>query len=159
MVKRMVIIAFIVVGSGLLLLVGFFTFTRGLGLPVRYEIPPGYKGWILHRDRDPLCPPTGRHGLFWVIKVGQDGNACTSAPLKKKWRYYRFDYVGTDGSRIKVDAPWGHSLSRSHTQTLGPGAHTYVSTAEDELGMAWFIGTEAELKQSGYSYSPTKKQD
>jgi hypothetical protein len=125
----------------------------GVGLSIKYELPAGFKGWMLHRDRDPSCPPITRSGIYWVVKVADDGIACTSEPLPRKARYYIFEYVDAAGNRVKVKSPWGHTLYRGRQVT----AQTNVATAEDEIGAAWFIGTEDELKRAGYTYKPIER--
>jgi hypothetical protein len=123
----------------------------GVGLPVKYELPAGFKGWFVHRAHDPLCPPLERRGVYWIVRVGKDGIACSSNPLPRKWRVYIFESVAPDGTRRKLESPWGHTVYRSRTYSPYPGATISVSTSDDEVGPAWFVGTRAELDKAGYT--------
>lgn len=141
--KRVLICCLAVGLAGLLTIVGYFIWTGGFGLPVRWELPPGYKGWVVLRYLDASCKWIERRGLFLVIKVPQDGKACTSDFLARRWRYNLFEYVHADGSRTKVETPWGESEYR-------PGGG---------LLDRWFIGTEAEFTQSGQLRPPIEWHD
>ena len=77
---------------GICLLVGYFMGTSGLGMPMRWEIPPGYKGWVMLRSGDPSCQPYDRRGIWFVIHVANDGMACISDPRDTKWRFESFGH-------------------------------------------------------------------
>src|SRR5207249_218479 len=36
---------------------------RVFGRPMRYEVPGGFKGWLVVRYEDPSCPPLGKRGI------------------------------------------------------------------------------------------------
>ncbi|ULA57977.1 MAG: hypothetical protein LZF60_20024 [Nitrospira sp.] len=137
--KRSWALVVVVVAALLLILAGFLILTGGLGLPVKWELPPGHKGWVTVRYLDASCAPIEQRGLFLVIKVSDEGTGCTSDFLARKSRYNIFEYVNSDGSRVKAESSWGESEYR-------PGGG---------LLDRWFIGTKSDLKQSGSTRPPT----
>src|SRR5262250_262452 len=86
-------------------LLGLF-FYHLLGRPMRYEIPAGFKGWILVRFGDQNCEPLRSQGAFFVISVPPSGRFCTSNPKPQGLIYYRFAYVYPNGERETLR--WNH---------------------------------------------------
>jgi hypothetical protein len=135
------VISYLLLGIGGLALIGvcgllFLFIPGGIGLPIRWELPDGYKGWVVLRSGDPSCKPYERQGLWLVVPVANDGSACVSNPRDPKWRFEYFVYVHPDASTTRVDDVRGEH-------------------ADYSLGVvdASFIGTEAELKRAPLSLS------
>jgi len=103
------------------LFLAYFMSTGGLGLPMKWEIPPGYKGWVILRSGDPSCRPYERRGFWLVVQVANDGKACTSDPRDTKWRFQYYVYVHPDGSTTGVD------------EVAGEHAHYEGTTKVDEI--------------------------
>ena len=88
-------------------IVVFLVLALDIGLPRQYEIPAGYKGWIVMQFDNPTCSPLERDGLFWVIRVRKNGGMCTSDHRDPKFRYQKFEYVDVGGNRTATQSPWG----------------------------------------------------
>lgn len=84
-----------------------------IGLPYRYEIPAGYKGWIVMQFDNPTCSPLERDVLFYVIRIGKKGGMCTSDHRNPKFRYQKFEYVDARGNRTATQSPWGTTAGDS----------------------------------------------
>jgi hypothetical protein len=84
-------------------------YTQGIARPMTWEIPEGYRGWILAQFGDGSCPPMRLDGVFDVLAVGPDGRACTSSSLQRGWQYVRYEAIGLSG-RKEIDrnsvTPW-----------------------------------------------------
>ncbi len=137
--KRSLTFYLVIVVAAMLILVGLLALPGGVGLPVKWELPPGYKGWVTLRYLDASCQVIERQGFFLVIKVSGEGIACTSEFLERRWRHNIFEYVNADGSVMKAEASWGDSEYR-------PGGG---------LLDRWFIGTQLEFEQNGSALPPT----
>src|SRR6266508_4920336 len=69
------------------------------------EIPAGYRGYLVVQYSDPACPPLERRGEHQVVRIGDDGRACTSEPyeLQEGVARDRMFYVYADGQLIELD--------------------------------------------------------
>jgi hypothetical protein len=72
---------------------------RVFGRAIRYEIPGGFKGWLLVRWDDQRCLPLRRQGMFLLLSFPRSDVACTSTPRFANLTYLRFEYVFPDGTR------------------------------------------------------------
>ncbi len=130
-----------------LLLTIYFTSTGGIGLPVRFELPPGYKGWLVLKSDDPACKPYQQQGMWLTVQVGNDGSACVSDHRDPKWHFTHFVYLHPDGSTTKVQEVRGERAHYSSAKEILDGVTYYYSRSDDVVD-AYFVGSEAELKQS-----------
>jgi hypothetical protein len=78
---RQIKFAMTVGGIALLVLLSY----RVFGKSIRYEIPGGFKGWLLIQWSDSSCPSLAREGLFLIVTVPQSGKFCTSSPPLVIW--------------------------------------------------------------------------
>lgn len=134
--KRVVLYFFL--GIEGLVLVGIcglliFFIPGGIGLPIRWELPQEYKGWVVFRSSDLACKPYERQGIWLLVHVANDGSACVSNPRDPKWRFNYIVHVHPDGSTPRVGEVRGE-----HAHYGLPGG----------VVDAYFIGSEAELKRS-----------
>lgn len=129
----LIVCGIVVVLAIVLVIVGVLS--GELGRPVRWEIPAGYRGWIVVQFEEPTCPPLRSGWMYLVIVVTPSGRACTSSPVLLGWRYHRSDYVNQDGSRRKAEV---HHIA-------------YDPKKKQKFV---FVGTKAELEKS-WSSMPT----
>jgi len=125
--------AFIIIMLGLL-------WFPGIGRPVIWRIPDGYTGWVIAEYRQPACPHLGSNGIYLVQEVSANGRACTSDDLLgKKWRAYRFEYVGSSANmgEIPLDADDESVAIRA----------PFADPSKNQGG--FFVGTQTELRQAG----------
>jgi hypothetical protein len=111
-----------------LLIVGMAS-SGGISWPLLYELPAGYRGWILVYFERPNCPSMGSRGLFYVIQVSESGRGCTSDTLPRGWKYHRAEFLNSDGTRT------GRSLRP-------------ISYSDETKDYLIFIGTEEELTRN-----------
>ena len=102
---------------------------RSMGRPIRWELPPDYKGWLVVQYEDPSCPALSVGGPYLVVRVPPTGRVCTSSPLPEGWRHHRYEYVHPDGRRTEASSPWSSYSSGLKRENV-------------------FIGTRAELDRS-----------
>ncbi|HEV2197726.1 MAG TPA: hypothetical protein VGR55_19235 [Candidatus Acidoferrum sp.] len=93
--KRPAVVIFVILCISLLgfLLYGVF------GKAIKYEIPGGFKGWLIVRWDDQRCPPLRRQGMFLLLSFPASEVACTSSPRFADLTYLKFEYVFPDGRR------------------------------------------------------------
>jgi hypothetical protein len=66
--------------------------------PVRYDIPDGYRGWVVVRYEQESCQALPLRGVDLVVAIDQHGCGCSSSdePWSGTWRDARYAYV-SDG--------------------------------------------------------------
>ena len=69
--------------------------------PVRFDIPDGYRGWVVVRYEQEGCPPLELRGLDLVVAIDQHGCACSSSdePWSGTWRDARYVYASDGATR------------------------------------------------------------
>lgn len=120
-----VIVGIIIVAIVLVAIIGV---REGIGRPVLYVLPDGYRGWVAVFYANPKCPPLSSSGLFLVVTVSGVGHACTSDSASTGWVYHRATYRKSALS----DAPPIRAISYSDQKS------------RDLL----FVGSEEELRSS-----------
>jgi hypothetical protein len=114
------------------------SFIQPLYLPkLRYEIPDGYRGWVLFEMGNPHCLPLPHQGRFLIYVVDARGRGCTSDPAAVGWRTVKYDYVRIDGNRQNLPSTgwgkggliWDEGYRVSGTQKMN----------------VFFVGTEQEF--------------
>jgi len=111
----------------------------GVGGPVRWEIPAGYRGWVVVNYESPSCPTLETDGIYLRIVVPASGHTCTADPYPTGWRYHRYEYVQADGSRVMLPSS-GWDQAREIWPIAAGRYRSY-----------FFVGTSAELEESWQS--------
>ena len=144
-VKRLRILLVVACGVALL---GVFSY-RVFGRAIRYEIPGGFKGWLLVRWDDQRCPPLRRHGMFLLLSFATSGVACTSTRHWKDLTYLQFEYVFPDGTRQSLR--WNeHGKPGTQVWLLG--------YSEQDKSDEIFVGDEHELNSSSHYPKPATER-
>ncbi|HEX3127001.1 MAG TPA: hypothetical protein VH394_06700 [Thermoanaerobaculia bacterium] len=104
--------------------------------PFIYEIPAGYKGWVSVQFYRPDCPEMATEGEKIVIKIPAGGKLCTGTPLGFGDAADEYYYVDAAGTRTDAKA----DVLQEHVAIEG--------TAPKNIFERFFVGTEAELKNS-----------
>lgn len=86
----------------ILLCLAMLSLMGEFGRPRRYDIPYGFRGWIVIQYLDPKCPPLRVAGLFVVVPIFRPGCGCTSSRVPQGWRFTRYEYVREDGMRVHL---------------------------------------------------------
>jgi hypothetical protein len=73
--------------------------TAGISAPLRYELPDGYRGWVLIQYKDSSCSPLVRDGISEVLVVPESGRACTSAAPREGWHIAEYKVRSATGPR------------------------------------------------------------
>ncbi len=115
-----------------------------LGRPVRYELPAGYKGWVLIEYQNPACHSLEVKGIYLVIPIPHSGRTCTSSPAPQGWRYERYEYVTPNGKRTTIpfhplfgeNQIWASSYAPAQETVRFPRERFFVGT-RDELERSW----------------------
>jgi len=106
----------------------------GVGRPVRFELPVGYRGWVEVEYGNPQCSRLTSRGLFLIVSVPKSGRSCTSNALGAYFAIRRYEFVGVDGQRtaILVEPPLDQ-----------PGIRNEGANA-DRREEYFFVGTQQE---------------
>ena len=119
--------------AGLALLLGVLAFYE-IGRPLRWDLPNGYSGWVVLQYGDPTCPALPHSGIYSVIQVSSQGNACTSSWMSRKWVYDEFEYVSANGKRTTIPS-------------TGSGSRVWLISSSDETRkFLLFVGTHDQLQ-------------
>lgn len=139
--KRMFRFILITLALALGLVFAWVVIFPGVGRPVLWEVPAGFRGWASVRHEQPQCPPLRTRSIFLVLSALPDGRGCTSSrAYKPASRYYRLEYVHSDGTRTRGQITRGRFYDASLKEW-------YL-----------FVGTEEELKREGGPKRPVERQ-
>lgn len=114
-----------------------------VGRPIRYELPEGYRGWVVIQYQDPTCAPIRTEGIYLIITIPPSGRACTSDAIPRGWRYTRYDYVSPDGTRKTIP-----SSGWNPKREIWAGSWAPVQQGVTFPRSSFFVGTKAELEKS-----------
>jgi hypothetical protein len=122
--------------------------------PVVYEIPDGYRGWVLVRYEREDCPPLQLRGVDLIVSVDDRGCGCTSseAPWPGTWRDTRYTYGRTEGTtreiRPAVLANSGGKIvdASGEVWDISEGSVQYAGERRSRGYDAFYIGTEDEYR-------------
>lgn len=128
--------------TGGALLLAFVIF--GVGRPTRYELPDGYRGWVVIEYRNPDCPPIRTSGIYLILEIPHSGHVCTSDPLPdNSWRLTRYEYVRADGKRKHIPS------YDNHAREVWAGHIALFQTRKEGFPQQGiFVGTKAEYEKS-----------
>jgi hypothetical protein len=130
-----------------------------LGRTEVYEIPAGYRGWLVVRYEDRACAPFRTAGTRRYIRFDAAGRACTSEQNSRRWRRVEFVYVSPDGGRVAIPtAPAGFTAGAAARSTPPPGVHAdlfggsgdgkestaFVAAAPEDLPLLQYTNPIAE---------------
>jgi hypothetical protein len=122
---RWLVVAVLVLG----LLVGYALLSSGRSRPTEYwELPVGFKGWIVVEYGRPECSPLARSGDALIYGVPASGRLCTSDQLPAGFAPDRFEYVLSNGWRVVL----GEELARKRRVDAASRLLAFVGTAEEE---------------------------
>lgn len=109
--------------------------------PSVYEVPEGFKGWVLIRVERPECPPIPFENGKLVFRIPASGVLCTSSALEIGWAKDEYYFVGKSRTPIPSTG-WG-----------GGGGVWLESNGQCGIGKNpaavfahFFIGSESEAK-------------
>jgi hypothetical protein len=122
------------VGTLVVLIGVVVIFSHGIGRPLRWELPFGYRGWAVLFYDQARCAQLERSGLYPLIRFDQTGRACTSESQLRGWRYHRYEYVHPDGSRAHLPI-----TRRGGGGLIWGNAYAYPANAYE-----FFVGTQQE---------------
>lgn len=75
---------FILVGGGVM----FSAFLLGgIGRPTNFELPEGYRGWVVIEYYNPNCPPLKTSRMHIVVEIPTSGHLCTSSPVATEHQF------------------------------------------------------------------------
>ena len=123
----------IIVGCAAVFVVWVVYSTEGFARSFVWELPPGYKGWVVVEFGKAGCPPLEARGISLVVPISTSGRGCTSTPLTPGWRnWWNGEYVNANGSRSKAEiASWS---------SVGP-RRSYVR-------YIFYVGSDEDMKQN-----------
>jgi hypothetical protein len=104
-----------------------------LGRPIEWIFPGAEAGWVMVQFNNPSCPPLQTKGVFWVVDVPEQKSTCTSTPLPRGLKYFRFE-ARQNGATLRLR--WGESVWP-------------VTYKEDSGWYLLFVGGKEKFNHSG----------
>jgi hypothetical protein len=103
--------------------------SRGNPRPREYwELPVGFRGWIVVEYGKPACPPLARDGDAIVYYVPQSGRLCTSDALPSGFAQDTFEFVLSNGWRVQL----GDAMARKRLVDAASRLLLFVGSADEE---------------------------
>jgi hypothetical protein len=96
-----------------------------------WEVPKGYRGWVLVEQSNPKCPPAKFTLTKVIFTVDSSGHGCVSTPLPKASELLTFWEVDSEG--IRTNCEWVRETARSFGNTKMPGLPTNSSQSGKRL--------------------------
>jgi hypothetical protein len=124
-------------------------YTGELAGPISWRFPQGYRGWVIVQYENANCPPLNKDGIYLATPISASGRGCTSSPMPQGWRYNRYEYVNTDGTRTKLRADGWNTNSM-----IWP-----LSADLENKKEFLFVGTQEELNRSWGSRPDSGRRD
>lgn len=118
---------------------GVLIATGAVGHDRRYEIPAGYRGWVIVEHEATECPPPPTEGGALVFSIDQGGCECTSSSQPRGWSRWTYLAIEPDGRQSELPRThWGGGgliwagFSASTSSRVHPWSGFFVGT-QDEL--------------------------
>jgi hypothetical protein len=110
-----------------------------------YEIPDGYRGWVLIQMKRSWSPPLpkGPDGSL-IFRIGRDGSLCTSSETDKRWGQHEYYYVSGKRVRQLSDDDEAESMVWAGAYIGGDGRKADDRTDPHGDRHVFFVGTKAE---------------
>ena len=106
-----------------------------------WEVPKGYRGWVLVEQSNPKCPPAKFTLTKVIFTVDSSGHGCVSTPLPKSSELLTFWEVDSDGHKHELRMGPGNGALIWQYEDAG-ASNEFVSIRE---ATQFFVGTEAEF--------------
>jgi len=117
--------------------------------PCVYEIPEGFRGWVLIEVENLACPMLPKRDGKLIFSLSDRGVLCTSSKLEEGWATDTYFFVGQSRTPIRNTGWGGGGLiwggSRGECEVTGKPAHSYES---------FFVGSEDEFKSAPAAPEP-----
>lgn len=140
----------VIIALGVILGLVVLGIAMDTGRPIRWEIPAGYRGWVVVLYENPACPALRAEGFYaQVVPIDANGCGCTSSSSPTGWRSHRYEYVEPDDRRVQIrQSGWGGNgeIWAGYTATRQPSSPFPL--------WGYFVGSEAELKTWGWTVGP-----
>ena len=107
--------------------------------PCVYEVPEGFKGWVLIRLERPECGPLPLENGKFVFRIPTSGVLCTSSGLETGWAKDEYFFVGKARTPI-LSTGWGGGGG----VWLESNGQCGVGSRPAAVFAHFFIGSEAE---------------
>jgi hypothetical protein len=124
--------------------------------PVVYEIPEGFRGWVLIQFNKPECPRLAEVEGKLVLRISKDGKSCASSAPEYGWAKDEFHFVserGREPIRTTVQGGGGMIWSASIGECGSGAGHTAAVFSN------FYVGTEVAAKADTVAPSPPECQN
>lgn len=114
--------------------------------PTAWEVPNGYRGWVVTAYDIPTCPPLERDGPVMVVRVDTAGHACTSDRWRSGWIVSQEVFFVNQGRRVEKVAEAREGRDGDQVRV-----HTHQSSQSGSCPMAdqFFVGTADDQHRLG----------
>src|SRR5689334_8945304 len=107
-------------------------------MPSVFEVPEGFRGWVLIEHDRPGCPATPVENQKRIYRIPASGRMCVRDSLEYgKFAKDEYYFVGSSRVPIPEESPGHEGLVRAGG-VGGPGSRIFEH---------FFVGTEQELKR------------
>ena len=112
-----------------------------------FEIPSGYRGWVVVERANPNCPPALITFASVVLKVDPSGHGCASTPLPKGPQHMRFWELDLQGHKRELRLGYPGNGGQIWDYSSG-GTSSSDETLPSREAIEFFVGTEVEFQSS-----------
>jgi hypothetical protein len=114
--------------------------------PTAWEVPIGYRGWVVTAYDIPTCPALERDGLVVVVRVDAAGHACTSDRWRSGWIVSQDVFFVDQGQRVEKVPEAREGRDGDQVRV-----HTHQSSQSGICPMAdqFFVGTADDQRRLG----------
>jgi hypothetical protein len=140
------LIALVATGTVLLLLALSLELVVGCGsyrVKEDFEIPSGYRGWVVIERANPKCRPAVLTFTSVVLKVDPSGHGCASTPLPKGPQHMRFGDLDSQGHKRELRLGYPGNGGQIWDYSSGGMSSSDESLPVREVN-EFFVGTEIE---------------
>jgi hypothetical protein len=107
-----------------------------------WELPQGYRGWVLAEEANPKCPPAKFTFTTVVFNIDSTGHTCTSTALPKGPQFLTFWEIDSKGQRHELRTGSSGDGRQIWGFSDGQASNEFVRIRE---ATEFFVGTEQEF--------------
>ncbi len=141
-VKKTLALAFSFV---LLLSLGLWKGCSSYRVKSAWELPQGYRGWVLVEEANPKCPPAKFTFTTVIFNIDSTGHACTSTSLPKSPQFLTFWEIDSKGQKheLRTGSPGGRGQIWGFNDAQASNELVKIREASE-----FFVGTEQEFQNA-----------
>src|SRR5450631_64766 len=126
-------------------------------IPSVYELPDGYRGWVLIRFEGPGCDPIPTESENAVFRIPSNGVLCTSSPLRADFDWENDEYYFVGAGRTAIP-PVTQAGDGPKVQLLATTECFVAKGVRGPTFLSFFVGTANDAKNDRSMPQPCAKR-